>query len=452
MANLITHSLTFSKESVREYFLKPLFTDTDVRELVSVRTDIKSSEKIDFVGTLEYITKAYQQGTSFTPSTGVTVTQKTLTVYGLKAEVQQNGKAFLNWVKQELLRQGVDENNIQGTIFEKIVMDLFMRGIKNDLIRQMWFNSLVAETLTATGSLYSPSATADTRYNVYDGLWTRLIDACDSTLIPAAQKLDLNVVTTYQTTAAVAGVKTSTLTGSSGTANITINGTAYLATFNTSLTQTAADFVTTWAPTILARMGKVVVTSSGADVIVTSGIPGMNVTVSAPVNVSGNLAGSVATTTATVKNTTLVSGGANTAFQAMWDKMTPELRAYLGRGLTMMVTTSMADNYMKTLEALNGSEVAYTNLVNGQRQLNFRGIPIKVMMDWDVRIAADYGGVRPHRALLTVPENLWIGTDGISDDTNVELFYDQVTQNNVFRVEYKAGTQFAHEKLIVAAF
>ena len=260
------------------------------------------------------------------------------------------------------------------------------------------------------------------------------------------------MVTTYQTTAAVAGEKTSTITGTSGTANITINGVAYLATFNTSLTQTATDFVATHGPAILARMGKCTLTAGVGTVKVTAGVPGMNVTVSAPVNVSGDLGGSVATTTAAVRNTTLVSGGSNAIFQAMWDKMTPELREYVGKGLQFYTTTSVADNYMKTLEALNGSEVAYGNLVNGQRQLNFRGIPINIRQDWDVRIANDFAGIRPHRALLTIPENLWIGTDGSSDDTNVELFYDQVTQNNVFRVEYKAGTQFAHEKLFVAAY
>ena len=47
MANLLTHSLTFSKESVREYLIKPLFSDSDIRAVVSVRDDIKTSEKID---------------------------------------------------------------------------------------------------------------------------------------------------------------------------------------------------------------------------------------------------------------------------------------------------------------------------------------------------------------------------------------------------------------------
>jgi hypothetical protein len=54
-----------------------------------------------------------------------------------------------------------------------------------------------------------------------------------------------------------------TLTGTGGTANITIAGVDYLATFNTDLTTTASDFVTSHAAAILAATGQVV-TSSGA--------------------------------------------------------------------------------------------------------------------------------------------------------------------------------------------
>jgi hypothetical protein len=46
--------------------------------------------------------------------------------------------------------------------------------------------------------------------------------------------------------------KVVTLTGTSGTANITADGLVRLATWNTSLTQTAADFVTTHAAAYLA--------------------------------------------------------------------------------------------------------------------------------------------------------------------------------------------------------
>jgi hypothetical protein len=92
-------------------------------------------------------------------------------------------------------------------------------------------------------------------------------------------------------------INTLTLTGTSGTANVTIDGTVYLATFATDLTTTAANFVTAHAAAILSAHGYTV-TSSAADVIFTqtkgnAGDPTI-------ANVSGNLAGSnVATQAAT---------------------------------------------------------------------------------------------------------------------------------------------------------
>ena len=55
-----------------------------------------------------------------------------------------------------------------------------------------------------------------------------------------------------------------TLTGNNGSANINVDGVDYLATYNTSLTQTATDFVTTHSAAILAASG-VKVASVGAE-------------------------------------------------------------------------------------------------------------------------------------------------------------------------------------------
>lgn len=65
-------------------------------------------------------------------------------------------------------------------------------------------------------------------------------------------------------------VHTITLTGTSGTANVNINGTNYLATFNTNLATTASDFVTTNKDDI-NNNARVIVTSSGDDIILTEG-------------------------------------------------------------------------------------------------------------------------------------------------------------------------------------
>lgn len=444
MANLITQNLSFTKESVSEYFLKPLFVDSDIRDIVQLRTDLKTGEKLDMISTLSKITKGYAQGTGFTPSTGVTITQKTVTVVTMKAEVKQNGRAFLNYVKQEALRSGYSENDINGTIFEQIVLQVFMRALMADLNAQAFFGDTKKEVIVSD----APNGTLDDNFKEYDGLWTRVINDFDSSTIAASQKVNVNT-STYQDQVAVANVKTATLTGSSGTANVTINGTAYLATFDTDLTTTAANFVTAHAATILARFGKAVVTSSGAGIIVTSGVPGLNMTVSVA-NASGNLAGSVANTTANVENTTLKAGAGKGILKAMYDAMAPELRSNMGEA-RYIVSGSVMDAYITDLEA-DGTEAAHIKLIDGVRSISFRGIPVIERRDWDVEISAHFSNVRPHRAMLTIPSNLIVGTDAASDVTNAEMWYNHDTQENGFRVEYKAGTQYIHEKLIVAAF
>jgi hypothetical protein len=444
MANLITHSLTFTKESVTEYFLKPLFVDADIRNIVELRTDLKSGEKLDMISKLSKITKAWQEGESFSPSTGVTITQKTVTVVKLKAEVHQNGRAFVNYVKQEALKKGYAESDINGTVFEEMVLAVFMRGLMADLNRQAFFGDTVKEVIVSA----APNGTLDTDYKEYDGLWTRVIKDFASSTIPSTQRLDVNT-STYQDTVAVANVRTATLTGTSGTANVTINGVNYLATFATNLTTTAANFVTAYAATIAARHGNAVVTSSGAGIVVTSAVPGQAVTV-AVANVSGDLAGSVANTTANVQNTTLKAGAGKAILKGMYDKMTPELRERMAEA-RYVVSGSIMDAYITDLEA-DGTEAAHMKVIDGVRSISFRGIPVIERRDWDVHIAADFGGVRPHRAMLILPENMVVGTDGANDATNAEMWYDQNTQTNRFRVEYYAGTQYKHTEYIVAAY
>lgn len=78
-----------------------------------------------------------------------------------------------------------------------------------------------------------------------------------------------------------------TLTGTSGTANITVNGTAYLATFSSNLTTTATNFVTSHSAALEARGYKV--TSNAAEIRFQGTGP---VTIA---NVSGDLNGTVLT-------------------------------------------------------------------------------------------------------------------------------------------------------------
>jgi len=93
-----------------------------------------------------------------------------------------------------------------------------------------------------------------------------------------------------------AQVDTVTLTGSSGTANVTeAGGLTKLATWNTSLTQTATDFVTAHAAAY-AAVG-ITLTSSTVDLIFTGAVAGVSFDHPVITNVTPDLAGTVVNTT-----------------------------------------------------------------------------------------------------------------------------------------------------------
>lgn len=77
-----------------------------------------------------------------------------------------------------------------------------------------------------------------------------------------------------------------TLTGTSGTANIRIKGVDYLVTFNTSLSQTAADFVTAHSAKLTAA-GVTVSNITGAE------LRFLNAGVLSITNATGNLSGTI---------------------------------------------------------------------------------------------------------------------------------------------------------------
>ena len=443
--SLITHTLTFSKESLTEFFIKPLFIENDIRQIIDVRTNIKSSEKLDFVDSLEKITKKFKKGTSFSASTGVTITQKDLTDEDAKAQVNQNGKEFLNWVKQAALKKGFSENDISSTLFEEIIISIFMDGLKADLQRQIWFGDKAKEVISAG----IPTPVIDEDYDIYKGFWKRILDDVGiAGGIPTAQVIDINA-SAFVNTVAIKQVDTTTLTGTAGTANITVNGTAYLATFNTSLTQTATDFVNLHGPIILLRHGNIVVTSSGAGVIFTAGIAGLAQVVSNAVNVVTNLAGTTVATTANVKTGTLKDDAAVAIFTSLYKAMPAELKQRKSE-LRFLSTATIVDNYKDTMESPTaGSDSSYNAVIDGIRKLAYRNIPIIEMLDWDKRIELDFADQQPHRILLIIPANLVFGTDGETDDMDAEVFFDRVEQENIFRVEYKGGTQYIHPNYII---
>lgn len=454
MASLVIPSgLTYVQKDLLHQFFTPLFIDNPIlNEHFTLIPDVKTSRELLMISPLDKITKGYQRGTSFTSSTGVVITPKTLTVARMKAQVEQTPDEFWQSVYQILVDSGVDANDVENSPeLKSIIIKAYTDAMTRDAIRQGWMGDTTLETMTATGSLYSPSGTLNEHYKEYTGIIPRIKEMVRTGEIAAAQVVDINT-SAYQNVVAVKAKKTATLTGTSGTANVTINGVDYLATFATDLTTTAADFVTAYAATILARHGRCVVTSSGADIIVEAGVPGMNVLVTVSAAVSGNLTGSVAATTAAVRNTTLKAGAAVAILQALYEARTDELAEFDATEARFDVTRSVYENYLAYLQTQSGAEAAFTTLVNGVRTLTFNGIPVMKRPDWDKRWkSADFGYVQPHFALLSTHKNYVWGTDSTDDIAQVEAWYEKKDQMNYFRTQYCAGTQIVHPVYVTVA-
>lgn len=121
-----------------------------------------------------------------------------------------------------------------------------------------------------------------------------------------------------------------TLTGTSGTANVVVGGTNYLATFTTNLTTSAANFVTSHAATLLA-LGITVTANTGVLTFVAGTATFPTITVA---NVSGDLAATIAA----------VSAGATTGAPIV------DLVSYVRGAMTVRVRnygTSALNNFVR---------------------------------------------------------------------------------------------------------
>jgi hypothetical protein len=90
-------------------------------------------------------------------------------------------------------------------------------------------------------------------------------------------------------------------------------------------------------------------------------------------------------------------------------------------------------------------ESTYTNLINGQSTLTYNGIPLIPMPVWDENIAQyENTGTKlnnPHRAILTVKENLAVGVDGEDSFERMGIWTDQKDRKTYISLMGKADAK-----------
>lgn len=119
-------------------------------------------------------------------------------------------------------------------------------------------------------------------------------------------------------------------------------------------------------------------------------------------------------------------------------------------GLVFQVTKSVFDQYRRELTFAN---ISFTTerLENGMLQVNAGGIPVVAVEFWDRTIKSYYNnGTKyflPHRAILTVPENIQVGTEEEANLSGFDMFYDKMTKttNVDFQFNIDAKVIIDHE-------
>jgi hypothetical protein len=152
---------------------------------------------------------------------------------------------------------------------------------------------------------------------------------------------------------------------------------------------------------------------------------------------------------------TLASGDAIATLRAMYLKA--DSRLLDSGNAKFYVTRTIFDGYLNDLEAIQNTGGGNTIInENGQISLTYRGIPVVKMDIWD-RVIAAYqdNGTKwnlPHRAVLSTPMNLKIGTLATDDFGALDAFYDQYHKVNVIDGVYTMDAKLLEKYLTVAAY
>lgn len=124
--------------------------------------------------------------------------------------------------------------------------------------------------------------------------------------------------------------------------------------------------------------------------------------------------------------------------------------------IQLLVTRTLAENYRDTLRTKTLGAGFIETTENGKTVLKFDGIPIKVMHVWDRFIQANEknGTVYnlPHRALLTTPDNIPVGTLASEDLESFDSFYDKTLKSNIVDVAFSIDAKHLQSYMSVAAY
>lgn len=477
-----TAGYEYNGKEVKEVFLRGMFRGKMPSTRI-IYTDGSDSVKLTFFERAAGYLMPYANGFQGGNLSGKK--QKVFSLKEFKLENQYSKQDYLQIVQRELEEVKMA---FQNDIFKREIMEMYPASFLNQfsdqdpdmvfqamllaiaeirifqnmaqegLIKLFWLGDTDKITYEGNGSTTKyPNGVAYNKYDTDlryqgDGIWKSIFS--QASLTPTTDQVKKVAIVN----SAVAQVQTLTLTGTSGTANVVAVGLTKLATFATDLATTAANFVTAHAADFAKRY--ITITNSGSTVIFTSARPGVPFDAVTIANVSGNLAGTVAATTANVVSTAMTANQAIDLMAQMAKAQPIKMKSLPSSRKVFYATQTWIDNYKDTLGASGAGAGASGNaalqtqrdvMINGIDTIFYNGIPIEEM-PIDDAISADFAGYSPHRCILTIRENLAPVLSTPENFAQWKLWFNDDENATRNRLQLEFGADFVYPEYMVACF
>jgi hypothetical protein len=156
---------SYNGASLNEIFYEPVFRSDDIMRNYRVIPNVKHKMN---VYTSAALTKIVEKQTGCTTASGTTqfnIDNKTITAGRCRVALEQCSEEFYGTYIEEMYKNGVDVNNIEGTQLSDAIVNRAVNGIASDVVRLAWGDD---------SALTGGAAVAG--YGVFDG-WMELMKA-----------------------------------------------------------------------------------------------------------------------------------------------------------------------------------------------------------------------------------------------------------------------------------
>jgi hypothetical protein len=164
-------SITRTGIEASQIFLTPIFFDEDITAVAQIDGTMVQNEKtMAFFGEMGDVLQNYEK-CGFTPKGDAAFYDRCIRVEDCKVDLQFCIDGIKGTIYNDLLKRGTDIQNIDGTVFQTLLLTRAMQALKKHLKKVFWFGS--------RGSA-NPSIT------FFNGVWGKWIPqlVADSLLVP----------------------------------------------------------------------------------------------------------------------------------------------------------------------------------------------------------------------------------------------------------------------------